>query len=320
MTRVLSASPCVIAATGRVAYVLAISGVLVLTAGCSGTHATGNGAASSQLLRPNCPDDQFWNGRECQIRGPGATELDQGAAALSEFRVEQALAHLTRALAQGPHRYRDLVRIYENLGITYSYTGDKQRALQAFDMLLTLAPEHLLRYTLSPQVTFVFEEARTKANERRRPEIHVSWPYDLDVSRPVPLEVEVVADPKRYLKSARLAVRRRGETQFSATDIALPSAGEHVRVSLPPVTGNRSNVLEIYLTATDADGNQVLEWASPKTPREIALGYTAPHPWYRKWWIWAAVGTAVAVGTGATVYAVAREPPDTVGGTLVFDN
>ncbi len=67
----------------------------------------------------------------------------------------------------------------------------------------------------------------------------------------------------------------------------------------------------------DSEGNEVLVWAGPARPREILLRYDAPSPWYRKWWVWAIAGGVVAVGTGATVFAVTRDPSDTVDGDFV---
>ena len=73
--------------------------------------------------------------------------------------------------------------------------------------------------------------------------------------------------------------------------------------------------LELYLRAYDEHGNEVLTWADPQHPRELALRYEPPTPWYRKWWVIAIGGSAVALATGITVYEVTLSPPETVGGT-----
>lgn len=296
--------------------VLALS-CLLLAVGCAGRAQTIG--TEKATLRASCSTGEVWNGRACQARGDGAVDLERGAAALEQFRVEDALTHLQSALAKGPHLHREYARIFENLGIAHAYLGQESEALSAFDMLLALSPEHLLSYTLSPKATFVFENARTQAAGRPRPELQISWPYDLDVTRPVPIDIAVIADPKGYLKTAEVLVRRKGEAGFSAFAVELPEAGGHTRVTLPALPARKPEILEVYATARDGDGNQVLLWANPQRPRELALGYTAPVRWYRKWWVWATIGAAVAVGTGATVYGLTRQPPDTVGGTLTFD-
>jgi hypothetical protein len=87
-------------------------------------------------------------------------------------------------------------------------------------------------------------------------------------------------------------------------------------VLVPAVEARRPETLELHLVAADGRGNEVLEWASADRPREIALRYQPPVRWYRRWWIWAAAGGAVAIATGATVYLAGRGPPDTIDGVL----
>ena len=193
-------------------------------------------------------------------------------------------------------------------------------ALDAFDMLLALDPTHRLEYTDSPQATFVFQDAIAEAGKRPTPAIDVDWKRGLAVGDAVPVDLEVVADPKGFLARAVLYVRRRGEEQWHAADVELPAAGEYRRVLLPGslAAGARTaTALELYVRAYDAGGNEVLDWASPERPREVALRWDPPPPWWRKWWVWAIAGTTVAAVTGAIVYAVSWEPSDRIGGDVV---
>jgi hypothetical protein len=75
-------------------------------------------------------------------------------------------------------------------------------------------------------------------------------------------------------------------------------------------------VLQLYLVASDPDGNQVLMLGDPARPREISLSFEKPEAWYRKWWVWALVGGVVAAGTGTAVYFGLQEPPDRIHGTF----
>lgn len=258
----------------------------------------------------------MWNGSACAAPGPGAEALARATVALDEFRVEDALPELERAREAGPHGHEVLVAIYEQLGIARAYVEDEAGALAAFDMLLALEPDHLLSYTLSPKVTFLFEQARASA---RAPSVAVSWPHGLRVTDAVPVDVEVVADPKSNLERAALHVRTKGADQFERVDLALPAPGNYERVVLPALDAEQPQVVQLYLTAYDATGNEVLVWADAEAPREIELGYQVPTPWYRKWWVWAAGGVAVAGVTGATFFAIGQGPPDTVSGGLDVD-
>jgi len=221
---------------------------------------------------------------------------------------------LEKARAEGPYDYTSHVLLYEQLGIAHAYLDRKQEALRAFDMLLALDPGHALSYTLSPKVTFLFEQARKGAAAHPAPTVDMSWPRGLKANEPVPIDVEVVADPKGFLHRGSLYHRRRGTALWAHEEFPLPGQGGYRRVELPPANPDATGpeVVQIYLAVTDAGGNQVLLVGDDERPREIALAYEQPQPWYRKWWVWALVGGAVAVGTGATVYFTLYEPPGTV--------
>jgi hypothetical protein len=86
-------------------------------------------------------------------------------------------------------------------------------------------------------------------------------------------------------------------------------------VILPPIHSDKPVSLELYLRAYDAHDNEVLAWADATHPRELALRYEPPTPWYRKWWVWAVGGSVLALATGFTVYELTIAPPNTIGGT-----
>lgn len=243
--------------------------------------------------------------------------LKEAAAALADFRAEDALVLLEKAKTQGPHDHADHVLLYEELGITYAYLENTDHALSAFRMMLALDPARAISYTLSPKVTFVFEEARKRAAERTAPSVDLAWPRDLQVDLPVPIDVEVLADPEGFLSRARLYYRQKGTTDWLQQDLALPAPGAPaVRTELPPLSLNAKDnqTLELFLVARDAANNEVLLFGSSRRPREIALAYVPPDPWYGKWWIWAIAGTVVAVGAGTAVFAATREPGAEIDG------
>jgi hypothetical protein len=287
--------------------VLAAFGV----AACGGAARTTGPVAP---MRVACDDALRWDGRACVARGPAADQLAKGADLLAKFQVEDAVAALDAAAAAGPLAYADNVKLWEQRGIAEAYLEHADRAAEAFDRLLALDPGHLLSYTLSPKATFVFERARAAAVARGAPTVDVSWPHGLAVGAPVPVTIDVVADPRGFLVRATLFVRTRGEHAWRAADLALPPAGGFARVVLPAVDATRPESLEVYLRAYDHDGNEVLAWADAARPREIPLAYVPPAPWWKRWWIWAAAAGVVAAGTGAGVYAATRTPPDRIGG------
>jgi hypothetical protein len=264
-------------------------------------------------LRRACADAEYWDGGACRPRGDGAARVAAGKQALARLDVDVARQALDAADRGGPLAHDANVTLWEQRGIAAAYVDDEPGARAAFDMMLALDPGHFLSYTLSPKATFVFEKVRSTSAERGVPALDVNWPHGQRVGDPVPLDLEVVADPKRFLRRATVFVRTRGETGWRAADVALAAAPDR-RILLPPVDARRPVSLELYLRAYDDRGNEVLTWADPARPREIPLRYDPPTPWYRRGWFYAAAGTALAAAVGITVYELTLAPPEKVTG------
>jgi hypothetical protein len=283
--------------------------VVVLMIGC----AAGANHDTLATLRRACADAEFWDGTACRPRGDGAAQVVAGKQALAKLDVDVASAALAAADRGGPLAHDANVTLWEQRGIAAAYLDDERGATAAFDMLLALDPSHFLSYTLSPKATFVFEKVRNDTKARGTPAIDVTWPRGQRVGDPVPIDLEVVADPKQFLRRATLFVRTHGEAGWRAADLGLGAAVDR-HVVLPPVEASQPVSLELYLRAYDDRGNEVLTWADASRPREIPLRYDPPTPWYRRTWFYAALGGAVAAGVGITVYELTLAPPDKVSG------
>jgi hypothetical protein len=290
------------------------AGVAVVTAGVAGCHA-GADHTTLATLRSACPDAAYWDGGRCQPRGDGPAQVAAGKQALAKLDVDTAKLALDAADRGGPLDHDSNVTLWEQRGIAAAYVNDEHTARAAFDMLLALDPSHFLSYTLSPKATFVFEKVRNDARTRGVPALDVNWPHGQRVGDPVPIDLEVVADPKQFLHRATLFVRAHGEPGWRATDIALARPADR-HVVLPAIEARQPVSLELYLRAYDDRGNEVLTWADPVRPREIPLRYDPPTPWYRRAWFYAAVGTFVAASVGVTVYELTIAPPDKVSGSV----
>ncbi len=280
--------------------------VLVALAGCGGTAVHGHTVA----LRAACPARTFWTGTACAPSGDAPKQLAVGAAAVAAQDPDAIAAAVSAAEKAGPLDYTSNIKLWEERGIGLAYGDDDPGAKTAFDMMLALDPGHVLSYQLSPKATLVFEEVR-KA-QLQAPTIDVNWSRGQKVGDPLPIDVEVVADRKKFLSRATLFVRSRGESSWRATDLTL---AKDRTVILPAVHSDKPVSLELYLRAYDAHDNEVLSWADPQHPRELALRYEPPTPWFRKWWVWAISGSVLALATGITVYELTIAPPDTVGGS-----
>jgi tetratricopeptide (TPR) repeat protein len=240
--------------------------------------------------------------------------LDQAKSLLDEFRMQEALELLDRARAEGPYVWADHVRLEELSGIAYAYLGRADEAQAAFERLLALDPRHAVSYTLSPKVTFVFERARERWETRARPALEISWPAELAVGVPVPIDIEVAADPNKFFSRATLHYRVRGEAVFSAMDVELAAPGTRVRVLLPPTSAEKDTTLEIYLIARNSRGDEVHSWYSAKEPRDLLLRFVPPEAWYGEWWVWVAVGGVVAAASVGAALVATYEPDRSVDG------
>jgi len=279
---------------------------LLVLAGCTSSAAPRGTLAA---LRPACGEQETWDGRACKPTGAAAQQLDAATQALDKLKVDDAKAALDAAEHAGPLAHPQHVQFWEQRGIADAYVDDEPGATAAFDMLLALDPGHFLSYHLSPKATWLFEKVRER-KDRVPPELDVSWPRGVRVGDPVPVDVEVLADPKQFLKRATLFVRTRGESRWRAADLSL-SAKEQ-RVTLPPIDASKAVSLELYAKAYDQQGNEVLLWSDPARPREIALRYDPPTPWYKTWW---GIGSFVVAGVAiasVTAYELTVAPPDKI--------
>jgi hypothetical protein len=287
---------------------------VAVLAGCPACHGE-TSHETLAALRPACAGADYWDGAACRPRGDGAAKVAAGKQALAKLDIDVAKVALEAADHGGPLDHDANVTLWEQRGIAAAYVNDERAASAAFDMLLALDPSHFLSYTLSPKATFVFEKVRNGTKARGVPALDVNWPHGQRVGDPVPIDLEVVADPKRFLHRATLFVRTHGETGWRAADVALANAANR-HILLPPVEAEAPVSLELYLRAYDERGNEVLTWADAARPREIPLRYDPPTPWYRRTWFYAVAGTVVAASVGLTVYELTIAPPDTVSGSV----
>jgi tetratricopeptide (TPR) repeat protein len=274
----------------------------LVAAACGG----GNRVSGLSSLRPACAVGQTWDGSRCKAFGGAAPLVEQAHELLRDGEFERAEAVIERANQLGPHAYDTHVRIYEELGKAYAFQDREAEAIAAFTKLLALSPGHLISYWIKNQVTFKFEEARKRVDRLPRTEIDVGWPDDLDTRRPVPIDVEVVADPMKLLSRAVLEIGRGGERR--AIDVELAPRGERTRVVVPAVGSEAPETLELRLVGFDAAGNEVALWGVNER-RALRLGYTPPTPWYRKWTIMGPIVGAGVAAIAGTIYLIARPEP-----------
>lgn len=287
---------------------IGITPILALAA-CGGGAVAPAGTAT---LHAACGVDQRWTGTDCRPVGDARGRVATAEQELADFHLKPAQDALAGVEAHGPLDHDTNVKLWEQRGIAAAYAEDPTGAIAAFDMVLALDPVHLLSYDLSPQATGPFERSREAALAHGPPNLDITWARGQKVGAPVPLEVEVIADPRKFLRRATVLVRKRGDATWQAADVTLAAPGTRAKLTLPGVHAAAPTAYELYARAYDDHDNEVLVWNDPTRPREIPLRYDPPTPWYRKWWVWAigvgVAGAALSVG----VYVATRSPPDTL--------
>ncbi|MBL8626421.1 MAG: hypothetical protein JNK64_34210 [Myxococcales bacterium] len=285
--------------------------------GCAGARHAG----PTLVTRAACAPTERWDDRACVPRRATAA-LAESEAAIKAADTAAALAALDRAAAE-PLAWDDHVQMWEGRGLARAYEAEDQptpateaAARAAFDQLLAIDPTHHISCGQNAQATRRFERTRAELADRAPRALEITWPRDSTVGAPVPIDLEVVADPVGVLTSATVYLRTRGESTWRAADVPLPAPGQRARIRLPAIDARASTALELYAIAHDRAGNDTLVWASAAHPRDVPLRFDPPTPWYRTWWVWAIAGGVAATGAAVTAYALTWSPSDKIGGTV----
>jgi hypothetical protein len=258
-----------------------------------------------------------------------------GSSALAADAVETVRA----AIAEGERRYSEQeyracieafgavlrdqastrdqrARAYEYIGLSWLILGKKQKAKEAFEDVLSIDPHYTLSDpSRSPKLREFFEEVRASflpgyAKGAGEAELEHAAPTGAVAGR----AVEIAAVATRggsTLRSVSLLTRRHGLLTFDSESL---SAGkDRWRVTFYPPGDVHDYTLEYYLEARDAKGRVVARVASPQQPLTLQVR-GAPQTataWYKRWYVWAAVGAVVtgAVIAGA-VAGTAQSAPD----------
>ena len=170
-----------------------LSALILSGLGCAGAHRAGPTLAT----RPACAPTERWDGQACVARR--ASEALAASDAAIEAADTTAVAHLGRALENGA---RGLARAYEAEDQSTPATEAAARA--AFDRLLAIDPTHHISCAENAQATRRFERTRGELADRVPRALEITWPRDSEVGAPVPIDLEVVADPVGVLTSATL--------------------------------------------------------------------------------------------------------------------
>jgi tetratricopeptide (TPR) repeat protein len=194
-------------------------------------------------------------------------------------------------------------RAYEYLGMAQLILGRRTRAREAFEELLAIDPHYTLSDpSHSPKLREFFEDVRASflpgyGRAQGEAELEHAAPTAATAGRPIEVQAEVIRGAP-LVQDVALAWRRQGLLTYASE--AMSGEAGRWRLKFAPPRETNDYALEYYLEARDGHGRVVARVASPEAPLVLPVR-GAPLPpalWYKRWYVWAAVGVVVV---GATI-------------------
>ncbi|MEZ4270197.1 MAG: tetratricopeptide repeat protein [Myxococcota bacterium] len=235
----------------------------------------------------------------------GTASLDKGVEELANVRLRQAIALLERARHEGPYNLQQHRQLYESIAIAYASLGLMEPAVAAFERLLVLDPDYAVAPGTSPKVVEPFQRAQQFAAKRSRSSVSVVW----HINQVGVVEAEMFAKQVNDDFQRAQLWYRQAPQEFEVTTVRLAEVGTTQVLGMEELSPSGGQLsIEYFVVVLDTRGNEVAKFGTANAPMRAVLTYEPPPAWYKKPWIWAAVGGVVAVGIGVGVYVVTRPP------------
>lgn len=236
-----------------------------------------------------------------------ATPIEDARRAVEDLDYEKAAGILEKLRQSSTLKYEENIELHELLGISYAASNQTDAARKVFDRLVNMSPDHMLSYTLSPKVTFVFERAKKAARRKGLPRLQLNWPNGLEVSSPVTIDLLVLSDPLKFFWGGYV-IGRYSDGRVSRVPFSVENRSAKATILPRTPEPREPQRLDFLVVMSDASENEVFRLGSAKAPNRIDLNYVPPTAWYRKWYWWAAGAAVVASAVGTAAYLSAREP------------
>jgi len=273
-------------------------------------------------------------------RKSGKELLQEAKILYDNLQYRQALNMLKTAIRKRGNRRSDIVTMYKYMAFSYIALGKKKHARRAFELMLKVNPNYELNPLLtSPKILNFFNKVRNE--QRRKDRVIMKHTPVTESIASARIEVKAyVVDLHKKLRHMRLYFKRRGDANYSVTDMhpslkGVKSKGAKTYVGVIPfiwtVYEETELFVDYYIAALDSKGNWVANAGSPKEPISFRINLLAGElpegarktPLVKSWWFWTLVGVGVAgIGVGGyfLVDSLTSPPglPETGEAVLVF--
>lgn len=183
-------------------------------------------------------------------------QVDKAEKALRELEYPEALKALEAAKKQVGNDRATTLRIHELQAIVLATMGQEAKALKAFEVVFSLAPDFKLTGNHPPRVTTVFYEARGWIDQNKPLEVR-QLPGVAKQGLITELQVEVANDPLKLIKEVRFSVLVDGKV----SEVEVPVTGAILSI---PANVQR---LSWWATALGEKKSVLAELSSQSSPR-----------------------------------------------------
>jgi hypothetical protein len=253
-------------------------------------------------------------------RASAEQRIADGEKRYADQDYRAAIESFNAVLGDSASTREQRARAYEYLGMSWLILGKKSRAREAFEDLLSIDAHYTLSDpSHSPKLREFFEEVRTRflpgyGKAPDEAELEHSAPAGAVAGRPLELSAQATRNAKLVV-AVVLHARRQGLLGYSAENMHRDASGRFTLAYTPPREASDYN-LELFLEARDGKGRVVARVASPERPIVLPVkgAPLPPTPWFKRWYVWAAVGAVVgaAVIAGAVAGTAQRAPDGTL--------
>jgi hypothetical protein len=210
------------------------------------------------------------------------------------------------------------LRALELIGISHLILGEKTRATEAFEDLLTIDAGYQLRHDEdSPKIRQFYDTVKAsflpgfEAGQEAR--LELAAPPGAQAGRAVEIEAVVRVGLER-VKEVVLRWRRSGVLDYTDTPMHRAGGeGTRWRARFVPPSSRAAYAVDYYVEAKNAAGGPIGRVGGPETPLslEVRAGEgDAARPWYTRWYVIAGGAAVIGVAAAAVVLSSGEDAPD----------
>lgn len=248
-------------------------------------------------------------------------QLERGYKQFQDLEYRGAI-QILRPLRLDPDATRaQKVRALELIGISHLILGEKARATEAFQDLLTIDAGYQLRHDDgSPKIRAFYENVKSDflpgfaAGMEAR--MDHSAPSTAVAGRTVQIEAVVLVGIERVV-GVVLRWRRSGMLDYNESAMRPTVQRPRWRARFAPPASRTPYQVDYYVEARNAAGGAIGRIGGPETPLALPVSpgeAESRTPWYGRWYVIA--GGAALLAVGATALAITATTDDIPDGSL----